>query len=294
MASSNPHIATFEMLARENSALRWYAIADSAQQSGLPKAVVQECFPARCLFGASQGSPLAHHGPHLVELCLPTESSRTWNWISLNANSNPSVTIIAAQISFDELFVQLAGCIEVVLPDEFEMFLGFWDPAILGTLMGQADDRSLHVQGPVLSASQRSKLTWRLHSWWYWDRYGDMHSLAIDSEQGVPSTDPFSLTQAQVDGLVEACVPDHVLYYVELNQPMLIAEVPSRERYEVVRQAMAQAREFGLVVMNDLVNFVCVTLIYGDKMKTDQVILDLLDQVRHGRLTFPKALDAFP
>lgn len=123
---------------------------------------------------------------------------------------------------------------------------------------------------------------------------GGMHSLAIDPREGPPSKAPLNLTQTQVDDLVEASVPDHVLYYVELNQPLLITESPLRERYCVVREALLRARDLGLVIMKDFVNFVCVKLLDGDRMETNQAILDLLVQVRDCRLTFPEALDAFP
>lgn len=294
MVSSSPDIATFEAVARDNSALRWYAIADSAQRKGLPASVAQEDYPVRCLFGASQGSPLAHHSPHLVELCSPLEAGHTWNWISLHGKAKPGLTIIASEMPFDDLFVQLAGCVEVTLPDQFEMFLGFWDPAILGTLMGQGDDHTLHVAGPVLTAGQRSKMVQGTHAWWYWDRDGGLHSLAVDAAPGPSSTVPLHLTQAQVDDLVEASIPDHVLYYVELNQPLLIADTPARQRYGVVREALGQAREIGLSSMNDLVNFVCLTLIYNEQMQTDKDITDLLARVRTGELSFSQALDAIP
>lgn len=294
MGRSNPDIATFQNVALQNSALGWYAIADSAQHSSLPGAVVQEGLSVQCLFGAPQACPLAHHAPHLVELCPPTENWPTWNWISRHANSKPCVTIIATRMSFEELFVQLAGCIEVVLPDRFEMFLGFWDPAILGALMGQGDDRTLHIAGPVLSSSQKSKLTRGMDSWWYWDRDGAIHSIPIEPLNAASSTAAINLIQAQVDDLVEACLPDHVLYYVELNQPLLIAEIPVRKRYGVVREALVQAREVGLLGMKDLVNFVCVKLIYGERMRTDGEVLGILEKVREGSLTFPEALIAFP
>ena len=294
MASADTDIATFKTVARANSALRWYAITDSAQHKSLPGAVTQAGVFVRCLFGATQGSPLADHSPHLVELCSPIENSRSWNWIGLHAKSKPCITIIAAEMAFDELFVQLAESIEVELPDGFEMFLAFWDPVILGTLMGQGDDRTLHVPGPVLTAGQRAKLTGGMQAWWYWDRHGTMHSLDLDATQNRPPNGPLTLTQAQVDDLVEACVPDHVLYYVQLNQPQLVAEIPVQLRYGVVREALVLAREIGLLVMRDLVNFVCVKLIYGERLETDKTILTLLERVQHGRLTLAQALDEFP
>jgi hypothetical protein len=222
------------------------------------------------------------------------EASSAWNWISLNAKSKPCLTVIATTTSFDTLFIQLAEYTEVVLPDAFAMFFAFWDPAILGTLMGQADDLTLHVKGPVMSSVQRSWLTRGLAAWWYWDRAGGMHAIAVDQVGNVSVTAPITLTQQQVDDLVEASVPDHVLYYLELNQPFLIGDVPSRQRYEMVRHALAKARNIGLLQMGDLVNFVCVELIYQERMLEDTVILNLLEQVKRGILTFSDALGEFP
>jgi hypothetical protein len=159
MRSSNPDITLFEDVARQDTSSKWYAIVDSAQHRVLPGALLQGGYMVRCLLGASQGSPVAQHAPHLVELGSPLEASSAWNWISLNAKSEPCLTVIATTMSFDTLFIQLAECTEVVLPDAFAMFFAFWDPAILGTLMGQADDLTLHVKGPVMSSVQRSWLT---------------------------------------------------------------------------------------------------------------------------------------
>jgi hypothetical protein len=294
MPSSNPDIAVFEAVAQQDASLRWYAIADSAQHRALPSAVVQSGHQVRCLFGASQGSPLAQHSPHLVELCSPLQGSSAWNWISLSAKSKPCLTVIATGICFDALFTQLAECAEVVLPDGDAMFLGFWDPAILGTLVGQAEDSTLHVKGPVLTSEQRPMLTRGLAAWWYWDRAGGLHSIAVDQVGNEWRTGPIQLAQWQVDDLVEASVPDHVLYYLELNQPLLIADVPAAHRYEAVHLALVRARGLGLRAMGDLVNFACLELIYKERMREDSFILNLLDRVKQGRLKFRDALDQLP
>jgi hypothetical protein len=195
---------------------------------------------------------------------------------------------------FDALFTQLAECAEVVLPDGDAMFLGFWDPAILGTLVGQAEDSTLHVKGPVLTSEQRPMLTRGLAAWWYWDRAGGLHSIAVDQVGNEWRTGPIQLAQWQVDDLVEASVPDHVLYYLELNQPLLIADIPSTHRYDIVSHALRKARGIGLRTMGDLVNFVCVELIYKERTQEDGAILNILDQVQKGQLTFREALEQLP
>ena len=294
MPSLSPDIALFKGLARQNSSLNWYAIADSAQHSDLPARLEWHGKESRCLFGASQGSPVAKLAPHLVELPSPSNSTNAWSWISLHAKSKPCVSVIATTLPFGDLFSQLAACTEVTLPDGESMFLAFWDPAILGTLMGQPDDLTLHVKGPVLSSNQRSMLVQGLGGWWYWDRDGRLHDVRAEPANNDKSTGPITLTQQQVDDLVEASVPDHVLYYLELNQSFLISDISPTQRYALVQQALDRARDLGLFAMSDLVNYVCVELIYKQRMRQDRHIVDIFDQVKHGRLSFHDALEVLP
>ena len=46
--------------------------------------------------------------------------------------------------------------------------------------------------------------------------------------------------------------------------------------------------------MNDLVNYVCAGLIYKEQLKQDELILTLLDRVKHGDLKFSEALEQMP
>jgi hypothetical protein len=283
----------FRDVAQLKGALYWYAIADSAQHSALPKAILGESRNVRCLFGASEGSPLAQQSPHLVELFSPLEISDSWSWISLNAKSKPCVSIIAARKSFEEMFTQLSDCVEVVLPDGDAMYFAFWDPAILGTLMGQADDQTLHVKGPVLNPTQRIKILNELEGWWYWDRAGKVHSIVPVETACQITRGPIVLLQEQVDDLVEASVPDHVLYYINLNQHHLLNDVLPEKRYFLVSHALARARAIGLTGMRDLVNYVCVELIYKERMH-DATITRVFDDVKKGNIRFDAALDQLP
>lgn len=295
MLSSNEDIAVFETVARQDRSLNWYAIADAAQHCSLPSVLTQSGREAGCLLGASQGSPVAKRAPHLVQLCSPLEPGNAWSWIALKAKLKPCVSVIAAPTSFGSLFRQLTSCTSVVMPDGDSMYFAFWDPAILATLVGQNDDLTLHVKGPVLTPDQRSTLTRELTKWWYWDRVGCMHAITMEpASHDVLQLAPITLTQQQVDSLVEASVPDHILYYLESNQPLLIADFPYSVRYETVRKALAEARSIGLLAMADLVNFVSVALIYGVRMQNDSAICDLLSQVKRGELSFRSALNQFP
>lgn len=277
---------------------RWYAIADSAQNKALPAALLEPGAQVRSLLGAVQGTPLAEKSPHLASLPAPSAhrlQGGAWQAIAQLATRQPCVTILASLLPFEALYAQLRQFAEIRLPDDEDMFFAFWDPAILGTLLGQADDATLHVPGPVFDAAQRAMLCGGLAGWWYWDRDGAMHAVDIAAPAPpVRLAAPLKLSQEQVDALVEASVPDHVLFYVDLNQPQLLADLPPRARYGYVKRALDGARELGLVTMMDLVNYVCATLIHGNRWRQDPAIAALLARVRGGTLAFSDAMKQLP
>ena len=294
MPKFNSIVAPFKALATQDASLNWYAIADSAQHKDLPAALLRNGRQVKCLLGAPQGSLVARHSPHLVHLDSPIETSAEWSWISLNATNFPCLSVIATHLSFDVLFQQLAACTEVVLPDDHAMLLAFWDPAILGTLLGQADDPTIHVQGPVLDSMQRSMLTSMLALWCYWDREGGVHLVDVANVTDTPKIHELSLAQDQVDDLVEASVPDHILSYIELNHSQIIEGIPANQRYRLVCTSLSQARAVGLKAMRDLLNYSCAALFYGTRMSDDPEILYILNKVKRGEISFFQAAQEFP
>jgi hypothetical protein len=278
---------------------RWYAIADAAQHKALPGALVQHSqLKHRCLFDTAKDSPIAAHSPHLVTLPVPAMHNEAphaaWKWIERYAPDIPCISVLASSLDFDDLHRHLSQWTEVLLPDGEDMFFAFWDPMILGTLMGQTDDRTLYVAGPVLNEAQRAGLTAGIESWSYWDRDGHIRVLQIDKSATLPASNPLQLTYQQMDMLVEASVPDHVLHYVELNQAHLLSSMDACQRYSIVREHLTQAKTLGLTGMGDMVNYVCAALIYGPAIEQDPQITGLLEQVRTHRLTLDQALEAMP
>ncbi|KQQ39193.1 hypothetical protein ASF61_22290 [Duganella sp. Leaf126] len=285
----------FADLARQHPSWRWYAIADSAQNPALPAALTGAGGTVQSLLGATQGSPLAEKSPHLVSLDHPAARSAAWQWIMRTGPHEPSVTLLASTLAFGALFEQLKQFTDIRLPDDTEMFFAFWDPAILGTLVGQPDDATLHVKGPVLDPDQRKLLCGGLNGWWYWDRDGVLHAIAIDANPpAVRLPKPIKLSQAQVDELVEASLPDHVLFYVDLNQPHLLDDLAPRARYGYVERQLTDAKHLGLQTMKDLVNYVCMTLVYGARWKQDKTIADVLARVQRRELKFSAAMELLP
>ncbi|WP_084416375.1 DUF4123 domain-containing protein [Massilia alkalitolerans] len=285
-------IELFKGASPENT--KWFALADSAQDKRLPGVISTSSRNVRCLFGGLQGSPLTLHTPHLIELPPPAHLDYVWEWISRNALLVPCFSIIATRKTFDDLYKQFVECTQVVLPDLDTMFFAFWDSAVLGTLVGQVDDRTLHIPGPVLSQDQQTLLTDGIEKWWYWDRAGDRHAIAIQSQGEIAACRQFKLDQSQIDSLVEASVPDHVLYYMNLNQYHLLEDIPCSDRYDMIRKALVQARDIGLATMRDLVDFVSIKLYYRERMDHDARIANLLCKIRDGQVSFRDAISELP
>jgi hypothetical protein len=271
----------------------WYAVADAAQHRSLPAAITTNR-GCRCLFGASEGSPLAAKSPHLVPLAAPSIDSPAWHWINRHAKSSPCVIVMQSSWDFEAVYERLRQLTQVAMPDGEDMNFAFWDPAILGTLVGQADDETLHVPGPVLEDGQRQQLLGGIDTCWYWDREGGLHEISGKLAIDVAASGPLTLSQTQVDALVEASVPDHVLHYIELNQPHLLQATAYGQRYRAIRAYVQRGRELNLVGMGDLVNFACAGLIYGAALDQDPLVCALLASVSRGTLTLTQALDEFP
>ena len=274
----------------------WYAVADSAQHRGLPSAIATGA-ASRCLLGSSDGSPLAAKSPHLVSLPTPQSNPAPWQWIERHASQSPCVTVLTSPLGFDALFEHLRQFTTIVLPDGDDLFFAFWDPAILGALVGQVDDRTLHVPGPVLHTPQLDALLRPIDHWWYWSRKADVHDAVPAGVHAVSSALqlvlPLRLDQQQVDMLVEASVPDHLLQHIEQNQPELLERLPPPDRYDFVRQQLARGREHGLSGTGDLVNYVCIALEYGEQFDSAASVATALAKVKAGDQSFDAAMDEF-
>jgi hypothetical protein len=279
--------------------LHYYLIADAAQDKQHPSVLLHESLGTRsqCLLTFDQGPDLDAAAPHLMTFPQFDADAESWQWLFGYGPSVPAAfSIIASPLSFDELYVHLHAMTEVVLPDGEEMIFAFWDPAILGTLVGQRDDRTLHVPGPALTTRECGKFLSCVTAWWYWDRDGGMHQIVKDSnaEGGKEVVLPLKLTQTQVDMLVEASVPDHILSYINANRPGILADLPVQERYARVEKHLKEARKLNLRGMRDILDYVCASLIYGDRMIESQEIATLLQKVKSRELSLTQALEQFP
>ncbi|MDD1484643.1 DUF4123 domain-containing protein, partial [Burkholderia thailandensis] len=157
---------------------------------------------------------------------------------------------LASPLPLAALAEHLKSFLRVCLPDGEPIVLAYWDPAILATLVGSAEDETLFVKGPVLSDEQRQAFLAPLLRWWYWDR-SDVVRLLDGVKDRIPAEAPalrlpFKLDQVQVDALIEASVPDGLLLQLNERDPSMLADIPERARYGFVCRQIERARKKGI------------------------------------------------
>ncbi|WP_246796969.1 DUF4123 domain-containing protein [Burkholderia perseverans] len=271
-----------------------YVLADPAQDGTLPGALQFDSARAVCLLdGAADVIAVA---PHLIEID-EANFHRAGAWLDRHASKVPCATLLISALPLEMLARHLSAFVDVVLPDRTIMALAFWDPAILAVLAGARGDDMQPVRGPVLAAGQRQAFLGPVLAWWYWDRAGHLRSLDWSGGAAIPRLEihpPLNLDQRQVDALVEASVPDSILYYIRLNIPGLLLRIPESEQYAFVYSQILNARKYGLEGTGDLVNFCCVALAYGDAFDTLPEVAVLLEQVRSKAMSFHEFMKKFP
>ncbi len=286
-----------QVLQTQHAGLNFFAIADAAQDEKLLDHFTQNGAKtqSKCLL-ADLGPDADKVSPHLVQIPGPQQAAELWNNArQYAARLPPALTILASKVSFATLYKHLGYFTRVRLPDKSEMLLAYWDPAILGTLLGNDKDETLYVAGPVLAPQQMQAFLAPVVAWWYWDRAGQMqHIDGASADLKVDFTEPMLLDKQQVDMLIEASVPDHVLAYLNDTQPALLERIPLKEQYPKVRQLLVQANALHLDAMQDQVRFVGASLIYGKQMKEDETIQKLLEKVQQRKLKLEAALQQFP
>jgi Domain of unknown function (DUF4123) len=292
--SIEPWRESWDAAVARDAALQLFAIVDAAQDRRAVLMMLLEGVRNECLFGYDLDSPIAHATPRLVSVSPESQFSA---WLFRTMRERPIATLIASTSQLPALASHFRRCIDVELDGLGSMYLALWDPAILGTLVGQLDDETLHVPGPALTKSQLTDVVAPLVHWWYFDRSDRLHD-AVPPEMRAVNPDRFAqklvLDADQVDQLVEASVPDHLLQHIRQNQPELLERLPATLHYGFARQQLGRARAHGLKGTGDLVNYLSLALAFGSAFDEQPSMGALLEKVRAGSITFDEALGNAP
>jgi thiamine biosynthesis lipoprotein len=99
------------------------------------------------------------------------------------------------------------------------------------------------------------------------------------------------LTQQQKDYLLTNT--DHILHHIDENVQQLFPQgyrQPYADRCRYVATELLPAAQTGLTGVRDLVNYVALTLVFHERLKTDPHVAPLLEQVRKKEMSLDDAL----
>ncbi|WP_202724510.1 DUF4123 domain-containing protein [Acinetobacter pittii] len=283
---------TFEKYPLDQIGLNIYAIADAAQDKKFLK--VLEHLRQKCLLKEASGEKAKEISPHLIQ--LPKNfTSLEWEWIESNVAGTTKMTIIITPLTFDYLYKHLRNFLDIEFDGGLEMMLAFWDPAILATLVGHKADKTLYVQGSVFNPQQIEALLKPIQSWWYWDRLSNLQSIfGLNERVEVlpPIEKPLHFTVEQEEMMVEATFPDNLIYYLKLNNSFLVDKIDDKSLYEFVIKSIPEARDYCLSGTRDILNFICLKLMYGVQFESDHKLQYLLNNLKDKKLTMDQIMNS--
>ena len=281
---------TFENFPLDQVGLNIYAIADAAQDKKFLK--VLEHLRQKCLLKEASGEKAKEISPHLVQLPQNFTASE-WLWIEKNIAGTARMTFIVTPLSFDYLFKHLRKFLDVEFEGGLEMMLAFWDPVILATLVGHKADKTLYIKGPVFDPQQIKSLLQPIQSWWYWDRLRSLQCILGLNErvEVLPQVKtPLHFTIEQEEMMVEATLPDNLIYYLKLNNSFLVDKMDDETLYQFVVKSLPEARMYDLSGTRDILNFICLKLIYKDQFNQDAELKVQLKRLKSKQLNMNEVM----
>lgn len=281
---------TFAQYPLDQVGLNAFALADAAQDHRFLKDL--NYLKIQCLLKEATGEKAKKISPHLIALSNDFNAPE-WGWVERYVAGSPNMTIIVTSLNFDSLYHHLRQFLEIKFDSGLEMMLAFWDPFILATLVGQDKDKTLYVDGPVLDQKQREDFLKPIQSWWYWDRLEHLHAIfgTNESIHAFPySEQGLHFSEEQEEMMVEATFPDNLIYYLKLNNSFLVDKFDDYELYQFVISAIPEARNYGLNGTRDILNFICLKLIYKENFLQDMKLQFVLKKIKDKQITMDDAM----
>jgi len=90
--------------------------------------------------------------------------------------------------------------------------------------------------------------------------------------------------------MIEATLPDNLIYYLKLNNGFLVDHLDTQALYKMIIDNLPKARKIGLSGTRDLVNFMCLKLVYKDQFDTDTQLQSILNDVEKAKISMDDAM----
>jgi hypothetical protein len=256
-----------------------YVLVDHAGIPGLSKKLTEAKVKWTNLLGDAKESTLPA-APLLFTIHVNERGQRQetlLDWIGKRGTYTSSMLLLASPLPMPALAQRLAERLDVMLPENMEVTLRFFDPRIFEQLMH------------VLSPEQKTAFLSVAHRWWFVDRGGKLQHVDAVFVETDPLASPFSLTREQEHALVDASEPDQLAQMLEEGMPEACQGMPLPERYDFVVRHMNAARRLGIRSTHDLSLYCALALLHGEDFATREKWQAALQDVQAGKLSLPLA-----
>ena len=190
-----------------------------------------------------------------------------------------AVSVLVCSSPLQELRKKLAARTRIVLPENMQALLRFFDT------------RTLPQLPSVLSADQYALFMHGIESWWFLDRWGDLQRMQQ------PSTDlqhtatlPITLDQRQEQLLVDDGLCDAVIDLLITQRHSAVTDATPPQQYELVQPLVAHAQRLGVSEPPGALAFVAKALERGANFHELEPWASGLALFTAGRCTLSEAL----
>lgn len=256
-----------------------YALVDHAGMPGLSKKLTEAKLNWSNLLGDEKESTLPA-APLLFPIRAHESNQRQDNlldWMGKRGTYTSSMLLLMSPLPMQTLAQRLAERLDIMLPDNMEVTLRFFDPRIFEQVM------------QVLAPQQKAAFLSVAHCWWFVDRRGQLqHVDAVFSETD-PLASPLRLTQEQEHALVDASEPDQIAQMLGERMPDAYRNLPLPERYDFFVRHMNAARRLGIQTTHELSLYCALALLHGEDFAAQEQWQAALQDVQAGKLSLALA-----
>lgn len=192
------------------------------------------------------------------------------------------VSVVVTHLPFHEAVRELRMRADVMLPDDLEVVLRYFDTRILPVLLD------------VLEPGQRAAFTGMASAWLYLDRDGNWCTVAMVLQQPQEElTLPLHLSSLQQDALIDAGECDAVLNQMRRMHSDELLQWTPPEQYRQVLPLIGVAYELGIEATATVALFCRLALLHVGQVESDRAWQDGLCEVRDGKKTFTEFMKEF-
>lgn len=266
----------------EDAEMNLYLLADHAGLPELSRKLRENGIVWTNVFGDDRRPELTAASPLLFEVSIsagkPTKR-QLLQWLNEHGRFSWSLLLIASRLELRDLAKGLAKRCDGVLSEGEAIVIRYFDTRVFPQLM------------EVMAEDERSTWLGIASHWWFIDRDGEITHLTSTSSDVDRFQSPMHISDDQMSRLLEASEIDQVAYLLETRLPEQFLRMHPVDRYRLLQDKMANARELGLSVLGDYALYCGLAFLHGADFDTQTQWLSVFSRVKSGATTLAQAVE---